>query len=243
MQPLKIAHVSDLHVGRDQWVDWALGRLTRSLAASKADWICCTGDITHNGLSIEARRFAQFFAPLKTRLTVVPGNHDRQGDDVATVLRRSRGPLWQRTVLDGRLKLICLDSTQPVNATGFAAHGEVEPRVVDQTIRLTAEREEDQSILVLVHHHLVRAAPDDALELFSDMRGLPFAGCLKHGSVLAQGLAGRVAAVLHGHKHRAAVTHVEGMPIVNAGCTTGLGRYRMLDVLDNAIIGEKWVLF
>lgn len=219
-------------------------RLTRLLAGLHGvEWVCCTGDVTHNGRLDEAKRFAQLFAPLRHKLTVIPGNHDRQGDDVAAVLSRGRGALWEHRVLDGRLRLLCLDSTQPVNATGFAAHGEVPVGVVDEVIRLTAEREEDQSILLLVHHHLVRSAPDDVLEMFSDMQGLPFAGCLVHGDRLARGVVRRVAAVLHGHKHRATVAHVEGLPVVNAGCTTGLGKFRVLTLLDNAVIDEQWVAF
>lgn len=219
-------------------------RLTRLLANLHAvDWICCTGDVTHNGDLHEAKRFAQLFTPLRQKLTVIPGNHDRQGADVAAMLARGRGPFWEHRVLDGRLRLLCIDSTQAVNATGFAAHGEVEPGVVDQVIAATREREEEQNMLVLVHHHMVRSAPDDVLELFSDLQGLPFAGCLKHGRALADGLVGRVAAVLHGHKHRATVAHVDGLPIVNAGCTTGLGSFRVLTLDDNAVTNEQWIRF
>ncbi len=219
-------------------------RLTRLLAALPAvDWICCTGDVTHNGRLIEAKRFAQLFAPLRKRLTVIPGNHDRQSDDIAEVLVHGRGKLWEQHVLDGRLRLLCLDSTQALNATGFAAQGEVELRVVNETIARTAEREEDESLLVLVHHHLARMVPDDMLELFSDFRGLPFAECLRHGRVLADGLAGRVAAVLHGHKHKAALQHVRELPLFNAGCTTSLGSFRVLTLDDNRVTGAAWVRF
>lgn len=238
---LQIAHISDLHIGRDRSTNSAAARLASALAVSRVDWICCTGDITHRGRVEEGKAFARLFKPVAGRLTVIPGNHDRQADDVAAVM--SRGAFWERRVLSGALRLLCIDSTQPMNATLIAAHGELELDVIEQVVAATAEREQGQSLLVLIHHHLVRAAPDDLLEVFSDVQGLPFAGCLRHGRRLAERLSRRVAAVLHGHKHKISVQHVDGLPIVNAGCTTGLGRYRVLTLDDNVVVGESWVPF
>lgn len=189
--------------------------------------------------------FAQLFAPVRAKLTVVPGNHDRQSDDVAAVF--SRGALWVREGCSGALRLVCLDSTQPMNVVGFAAHGQLELDVVDRAVG-AAVTAPGQSVLVLIHHHLVRAAPDNLLELFSDLKRLPFTDCLRHGEWLAEQLAGRCAAVLHGHKHRENVLFATGalgtrLPILNAGSTTELERFHVLVLHDNRIVDEAWVRF
>jgi metallophosphoesterase superfamily enzyme len=48
--------------------------------------VLVTGDVTHRGRLREWAAFEKAFEPLieSGRLTAVPGNHDRLGDDMAT---------------------------------------------------------------------------------------------------------------------------------------------------------------
>lgn len=246
---LRVAHISDLHIGRDGTYGTRLSRLAASLVKANRlgaiDWICCTGDITDHGLSTEASAFAQAVTPFAHKLTIVPGNHDRLNDDVAKVL--SKGDCWVREGCDGKLRLVCIDTTHAANAALIIADGELKFETVEKVVAAAQARGAAQSVLVLLHHHLVRVGGDDMLETFSDAFRLPFANCLKRGRVLAERLTGKAAAVLHGHKHKAAfVPFREGpwtLPVVNAGSTTALMEYRVLKLDDNRVVGEQWIKF
>ncbi|MFL5302170.1 MAG: metallophosphoesterase family protein, partial [Anaeromyxobacteraceae bacterium] len=80
-----LAHVSDLHLGRDARTD-AAAALVRALLHEGVDDVLVTGDVTHRGRDRELATFERLFAPLADRLVVVPGNHDRAGDDLAARL-------------------------------------------------------------------------------------------------------------------------------------------------------------
>ena len=96
----KLAHVSDLHIGRSVESDARAVRLCQALIEARVDHVVVTGDVTHKGRRRELARFEETFAPLREagRLTVIPGNHDRLGDDarrgkqIARVCRECRLP-------------------------------------------------------------------------------------------------------------------------------------------------------
>lgn len=172
---------------------------------------------------------------------MVPGNHDRMSDNVAAVL--SYGDCWLKEVCDGALRIISIDSTHPLNATLVMAQGELSFDTCNRVIELAREAPENQSVLVLVHHHLVRTSVDNVFELLAEMKRLPFAQCLRRGRYLASSLSGHVAAVLHGHRHKSAVVDHYGMPIINAGSTTELCGYRLLQLEGNAVVSAAWQSF
>src|SRR5512142_1489490 len=93
-----LAHVSDLHLGRDAATD---------RAAARVDDVLLTGDVTNRGRAAEHARFEALFAPVRERLVVVPGNHDRLGDDVARRMMRARVEVERRP----GLHLVRVDST------------------------------------------------------------------------------------------------------------------------------------
>lgn len=74
-----IAHVSDLHLGRDRRTDASTARLAGALHQADVDVVLVTGDVTHRGRRSELAAFEAIFAPLRDRTVVVPGNHDRLG--------------------------------------------------------------------------------------------------------------------------------------------------------------------
>jgi 3',5'-cyclic-AMP phosphodiesterase len=83
-----IAHVSDLHLGRDRRTDAAAGRLCDALLEARVDAVLVTGDITHRGRRSELLAFENAFEPFLSRglVAVVPGNHDRAGEDAGAAL-------------------------------------------------------------------------------------------------------------------------------------------------------------
>jgi DNA repair exonuclease SbcCD nuclease subunit len=106
-----LAHVSDLHVGRDARTDAAAGRVCEALLAADVDQVLVTGDVTHRGLGTELADFERIFAPLRDRMVVAPGNHDRMGDDVA------RSPQRSRVEVERRPGLFVSGSTPPLPTT------------------------------------------------------------------------------------------------------------------------------
>src|SRR4051794_25188148 len=83
-----LAHLSDLHLGRSAAHDDEVARAVEALDA--VDHVVVSGDVTDRGRALDFARFERLFAPLAAtgRLTVVPGNHDRLGDDLGARLRR-----------------------------------------------------------------------------------------------------------------------------------------------------------
>src|SRR5262249_11427447 len=79
------AHLSDLHLGAGPGPAHACRRLCSALMAVRVQRVIVTGDVTHRGRRSELELFRSVFAPLfeEGRMVVVPGNHDRLGDDVA----------------------------------------------------------------------------------------------------------------------------------------------------------------
>ena len=63
--------------------------LRDTLLEDDIDHVVMTGDLTHGGRASELRSFSRIFAPLlaKGRITLVPGDRDRLGDDVATAIQ------------------------------------------------------------------------------------------------------------------------------------------------------------
>jgi len=117
-----LAHLSDLHLDLTRESDATATALVETLLAERVDHVVVTGDLTHQGSRSEYRRFRELFAPLLDagRLTFIPGNHDRTGEDA--------GGQWMngqkvRVERHERLYLVCVDSTGPHNRNYFACHG------------------------------------------------------------------------------------------------------------------------
>jgi metallophosphoesterase superfamily enzyme len=83
-----------------------------SLKAGRVVHVVVTGDVTEGARIEEYELFQALFLPLRRegRLTVVPGNHDRCGDDVAELL--SGGLRVSVDHRDGSF-MVCVDSTAP----------------------------------------------------------------------------------------------------------------------------------
>lgn len=224
------AHISDLHFGYDESVVANMRRLVSHLVAEDIDHVLCTGDITHRGREEEFEAFIDVFAPLLDagRLTLVPGNHDRCGDDVADSIMHGERVV---AVDLGQLFVVRVDSTGPHNHTMFCGHGLVTPTDLLALRDTLADAADDQLVVLMMHHHPYPLPEEGRLERLSRWAGLPFTDALHSGVDVLEIAAGRCDLVLHGHRHVATQRLHRGserpLGIYNAGCTAEQGRYRV----------------
>lgn len=239
------AHISDLHLGRDEATDEAARHLVEALLAARVDDVLLTGDVTHRGRREELARFERLFAPLLERgcVSVVPGNHDRMGDDAARGLMRGG-----RVAVRGRpgLHVVCLDSTAPHNRSLIDGHGEVTSQDLADAELALSEAPPGSLPLLMLHHHVLPLPVEDLAEKLATFIGLPSADELPLGEDLLGRIAGRCRLVLHGHRHvpaefRVAIPHAPPLRVLNAGSTTQLGRARLLAHAAGEVVWEGWL--
>ncbi len=240
-----IAHVSDLHIGRDAHTDRAAEILSGALEDAGVAAAVVTGDVTHRGRHSEFDRFQAMFRRLEERgrLVVVPGNHDRLGDCAADRIMRDG-----RIAISSRpgLHVVRFDSTGPHNRRLLSAHGlmtHADLGAVDSALRSAPEG----ALTVLALHHHVHPLPPDAMcEWFSNLLGWPNAAELLLGGELLERIRGRCDLVLHGHRHVPSELVMGAgsdrpLRILNAGSTPELGRFRVLSTRGGRVGAESWI--
>ena len=233
-RPFRLAHISDLHVGEDSAHDFAAASLADALVHADVDCIALTGDVTNTGALHELQLFWQLFGPLRQKLFVVPGNHDRGTDNAGLSFMVNAAAAADV----GPLRLICLDSTQPGNEVMVFAWGGLEHAQVE--FAATAARAPLLPVVLLHHHVLPAEAGEDVLAALSDAAKLPFLRQADNGRLLLARLPGR-ALVLHGHRHMPTEKQLpNGVRVYNAGSTTELGRFRLFEVSE-AGVSVSWV--
>jgi 3',5'-cyclic AMP phosphodiesterase CpdA len=240
--PRTLAHVSDLHIGKSPRHDEAAADLCRLLVRAEVDHVLVTGDITHRGRNAELETFYRIFRPLlgNGRVSVVPGNHDRMGEDAGARLMHGERVLIHE--VEG-LYLVQVDSTAPHNRSALASHGEVCRRVVaDASLAIRAAPANALKVLAL-HHHLVPLPEEGMLERLSTWMGLPHARELSLGSRLLGLIQGHCDLVLHGHRHVPRTLHVEAPGgartiVANAGCSTELQKARIYTHADGKLVAQ-----
>ena len=240
-----LAHISDLHLGRDAATDAAARGLVEALLAARVDDVLLTGDVTHRGRRSELRLFERTFEPLleEGRLAVVPGNHDRMGDDAAQALADGgRVSVLRRP----GLHVVRLDSTAPHNRSLIDGHGELTPRDVADVEAALGEVPRGAMPVLMLHHHLLPLPEDDLAERLASLLGWPCAGELPLGRELLRRLLGRCRLVLHGHRHvpselRLSAPGLPDLRLANAGSTTALGRTRVFSHTEGEVLWEGWL--
>jgi 3',5'-cyclic AMP phosphodiesterase CpdA len=238
-----IAHISDLHLGRDRQADADVARLADTLREADVDVVLVTGDVTHRGRRAELAAFEAIFAPLRDRTVVVPGNHDRLGDDAG----RSLMPR-ARVAVDTRpgLHLVRLDSTAPHNRALLAAHGELSEADIASVDSAVGAAPPGTLVALMLHHHLLPLPGDNLSERLASWLGLPHAAELPLGRELLEALHGRCDLVVHGHRHAASALVLPDrsgrrLRVMNAGSTPELGRVRVLSHAGGRITSERWL--
>jgi 3',5'-cyclic-AMP phosphodiesterase len=240
----KLAHLSDLHLGERPELAASARALVRSVLEQQIDHVVVTGDITHTGSISEYETWLDVFAPLleARKVTVVPGNHDRAGDGVAELLSDGL-----RVSVDGRegLFMVCIDSTAPHNRSTFRSHGDLGEQMLRAVEGALERAPRGWTRCVLLHHHVLPMPIEGIGEWFAERFGWPHASELTLGSELLRRLHGQVDLVLHGHRHVARESVLEGvrpLRVANAGCSTALGAYRVFEHAEGRVCAGKWVL-
>jgi 3',5'-cyclic AMP phosphodiesterase CpdA len=220
-----------------------------ALQAARVDDVLLTGDVTHRGRREELARFERIFAPLLEagRLALVPGNHDRMGDDAARGLMRGG-----RVAVTSRpgMHVVRLDSTAPHNRSLIDGHGEITGQDLADVEVALADAPRGTLTVVMLHHHLLPLPVEDLAEKLATLVGLPSADELPLGEDLLGLVLGRCRLVLHGHRHvpsefRVAVPGAPAgfppMRVLNAGSTTQLGRARLVAHAGAEVVWEGWL--
>jgi 3',5'-cyclic-AMP phosphodiesterase len=238
-----LAHISDLHVGRDARTDAAAGALAHALADAGIDDVLLTGDVTHRGRAAELATFERLFAPVRDRLVAVPGNHDRMGDDVGS--RLMPGSRVQGELRPGLL-VVRLDSTGPHNRFAINSHGLLRHGDVAAVLDAVDAAPPRTLVALMLHHHLHRLPEDHFAERLATLLGWPNAAELDLGRELLARLHGRCDLVLHGHRHAASELVMlprggRALHVLNAGATPDLGRARVITHLAGRIVAERWL--
>lgn len=239
---IRIAHISDLHVGKDFQHTQAAVHVRNALAREKVDRVLVTGDVTQRGSYDEGAAFERIYAPLWDRMTVIPGNHDRATDNYAERITGGER-VWVQLLPRSKLYLICCDSTSPWNGALPIANGMLTPRDIEDVISSARLAPKGFLTCVLLHHHVMRSKVGDApLEVLSDAFGLPFMREVDGGQELLSRLPSTVRLILHGHKHTPSEKHRhDGLSIYNGGSTTELGAFRVFTTEGGNVLETTWV--
>ena len=229
-QGARFAHLSDLHIGRSAENDANAERLCAALAAFGIDQVIATGDLTHRGLRRELETFGSIFAPLASqgRLILVPGNHDRLGDDVAD--RLMAGARVQTVTRPG-LYVVRVNSTAPHNRSWINGHGSLDDRDLDAIDVALDAAPAGVLVVIALHHHVLPMPEEHVAERLSSWLGFGFTSELRKGRDLLQRVRGKCDLVLHGHRHVPRGARLFGPPrdmhVFNAGSSTEMGRVRV----------------
>lgn len=240
-----LAHISDLHIGESGLRSTSLRLLADHLEERAIDHVIVTGDITHNGRRLEMKEFDIVFGPLADagKLTVVPGNHDRIGEDAGKHIMEGHRVLVTRP--EG-LYVIRIDSTAPHNRRSYNSHGDLSHLVLDEVELALGEAPSDRLVVIAIHHHLAPLPEESLLESLSRLLGWANTRELQLGEHLLELAEGRADLVLHGHRHvpttdTFTAQHPKKPLVYNAGSTTSLRAYRVFEHLGGALVSApRW---
>jgi len=235
------AHLSDLHLGAGRGVAHAARRLCSALLAVRVQRVIVTGDVTHGGRRSELDLFLSAFSPFfeQGRMLVVPGNHDRLGDDVASEIMG--GPRVQAEE-HGSLFVVRFDSTGAHNRRWYDSHGHMDEGDMGAICAELARAPRGALRVLLLHHHLLPLPGEHLLENVATRLGWPNAAELARGRELVARLQGKCDLVLHGHRHRPAEIEASSLRIFNGGCSTGLQACRIFAAAGGALVeAPRWL--
>jgi Icc protein len=238
---LLLAHLSDLHIGRGQRTDARAAALCRMLLERAVDHVVVSGDLTHRGRRRELARFQDIFAPFleRGRVSLVPGNHDRLGDDLGDELM---GPARVRSASHPGLYLVRLDTTGRHNRSFIAGHGALTEQDLAAVRRALDQAPAGAVVALVMHHHPLPLPHDNTAERWLSRLGWSSGAELPLGGALTEILRGRCDLVLHGHRHRpstAVLANAAGRALIlcNAGSSTDLGHVRVFMHRSGKLVG------
>jgi 3',5'-cyclic AMP phosphodiesterase CpdA len=232
MRSYTLAHLSDLHLGLSAATTQHAASLCATLVDAGVDHVVVSGDLTHRGLRKELALFHEVFQPLlrSGRMTLVPGNHDRLGEDAgAGIMDGARVTLTETA----GLYLVAVDSTGPHNRSLLDAEGLLTAADLDEIDRLLAAAPARALRVVALHHHPLPLPEDSFSERLLSRIAVRTGSELARGPDLVRRLYGRCDLLLHGHRHHPSELDLflddrsRPLAIFNAGSSSQLGRSRV----------------
>ena len=240
-----LAHLSDLHIGRNPENDERAANLCRTLIEARVDHVVVSGDVTHRGRHSELAQFRAAFAPLIERgqLSVIPGNHDRLGDDLGDALM---GGARVQVETPPGLYVVRVNSTGLHNRSWINGHGLMANEDVDDIDAALDHAPPGALVVLLIHHHILPLPEEHMAERLSSWMGWRFTAELEHGRDLLERIRGRCDLVLHGHRHiprgLRAFDDPRPVRVFNAGSSTELGRVCIFTHAGGALATGPWWL-
>ncbi len=165
-----IAHVSDLHIGRDRAADHAARRVAEAVEDAGVAAMIVTGDVTHSGRQVELAGYEASFGRLlaRERVVAVPGNHDRLSDGAGGAFMKDA-----RVSVSSRpgLHVVQIDSTGPHNRRRLSSHGLLTRADLSAVDSALGAAPEGALTVLALHHHLLPLPPDTPLRGRRPRRG------------------------------------------------------------------------
>ena len=205
--------------------------LRDTLKEADVDQVVVTGDLSYRGRDSELESFHRIFTPLqpRTQLTLVPGNRDRLGDDVAG--RIQPGP--RVSVVSGEgVHVVRFDSTGPYNRPGTTERGVLNDGDVDAISEAIAAAPSETLVVLTMHHHILPLLAEHAPERLLSWLDRSYAEDLARGQALLETLRGRCDLVLHGGGRTPQMMTpfadtTRPLSVYGAGHSNDLGRVRV----------------
>jgi 3',5'-cyclic AMP phosphodiesterase CpdA len=203
-QPIRVLHLSDLHVGshEEPRIEPGLATLVDRV---EPELIIASGDLTHRGRREQHDWAAEFLRSLGRPVLAIPGNHDIPYTPLARFTRTFAQfeRHWETTEPVYRseaLFVVGLNSVRP----WLHQSGRLRARQLGRAAELLAEAPATALRIVVLHHHLL-GAPWRS-------RKKPVA---KRSRVLASLVDAGAELVLAGHIHQAAISERHEFEVVS----------------------------
>lgn len=202
-----IAHISDLHVGAENFKEDILLEAIRQINDMEPDVVVATGDLTDNGYYLEFLQVASYLSNIESPLVVVPGNHDARHVGYET-FEEILGEKRNTINVNDELQVIGLDSSEPDLDDGKI--GRWQQLWMEKELKKAAEA--DMYSVIALHHHII-PVPKTGRErnVLADA-----------GDVLCSIVKGGANLVICGHKHVPHLWRVEDIFFVTAGTVASL---------------------
>lgn len=227
-QAIKIAHISDIHVGSNHFVSNLLNRAIVEINEMRPDLVVVSGDLTNDGFRQEYSAVKAYLNNMECeRMLVIPGNHDSR--NVGYVHFEDMFGARNSVVQLPGVTVVALDSSQPDLNEG---------RLGRQNYRWMVERftrPGDFKIVALHHHLLPLPGTGRERNIIEDA-----------GDFLELLVSQGVDLVLSGHKHVPHEWHFENFYMLNAGTVSslrvrGYARpcYNIVDILPDRCVATR----
>lgn len=201
---IKLAHISDIHVGSNHFVSNLLNRAIVEINEMEPDAVLISGDLTNNGFRQQYFAVKAYLSNIECeKKVVIPGNHDSR--NVGYVHFEDCFGARNSVLRLPGITIVALDSSQPDLNEG---------RLGRQNYRWLVEQFEntDDFKIVALHHHLL-PLPGTGRERNIIEDAGDFLELLVHQDI---------DLALSGHKHVPHTWHFEDFYIVNAGTVSSL---------------------